>query len=141
MPQFSKTSKQRLETCHQDIITICHYAIQILDFSVIRGFATAEEQFELFKKGRTRVGDWWTITGDVVTYKDGYIKKSRHQSGEAIDLVPYPGLWDAPEKRFFELAGVIKATAFLLKKYGDIEHGVEWGFDLWNWDLAHFQLR
>lgn len=141
MPLFSNISKSRLETDHQDIQTICHYTIKIIDFSVVRGLATPEEQFEIFKKGRAVIGQKWVITGDVVTYKDGYEKLSRHQSGEAIDLIPYPGGWSASKESFFHLAGAIKATAFLLKKYGDIEHDIEWGFDLWGWDMAHFQLK
>ena len=143
MAYYSNLSKARLETCHQDIQTIFHYVIQILDNSVVYGLRTAEEQFELFKKGRTEVGGQWIIENDklIVTYKDGYKKLSNHQSGMAIDVIPYPGGWQAKEKKFFELAGVVKATAFLLKKYGDIEYDIEWGFDLWGWDLAHYQLK
>ena len=141
MPTFSNVSQSRLDSTHQDIQTVCHYAIQIIDFSVVFGLRTADEQFKLFQKGRTLVDRKWVVTGNVVTYKDGKFNKSRHQSGEAIDLIPYPGGFSADEKHFFQLAGVIKTTAFLLKKYNDIEHDIEWGFDLWKWDAAHFQLK
>ena len=141
MAEFSQISRMRLSSCHQDLQTVCHYAIQIIDFSIVYGKRTAEQQFKLFKKGRKLVGGTWIIIDDgkVVTHKDGYEKKSRHQKGDAIDIIPYPDKWSS-ERRFFELAGVIKATAYLLKKYNDIENDIEWGFDLWNWDLAHFQL-
>lgn len=143
MPSYSKSSQEKLLTVHQDLQTIFHYVVQIFDNTIVYGLRTAEEQFELYKKGREYVGDnLWTITdkSKVVTYKDGYIKKSNHQSGMAIDVIPYPGGW-ANEKLFFELAGVVKATAFLLKKYGDISHDIDWGYDLWGWDLCHYQLR
>ncbi len=143
MPSYSSSSKRKLLTVHQDEQTIFNYVIQILDNTIVFGLRTAEEQFELYKKGRTLVGDKWVVTRDrdVVTYKDGYESKSRHQSGTAIDVIPYPGGWQADEKKFFELAGVIKSAAFFLKKYGAIEHDIDWGYDLWGWDLAHFQLR
>lgn len=143
MPSYSKSSKSKLETCDHDLHTIFHYVIQIIDNTIVFGLRTAEEQFELYQKGRKFVNGKWIIIdkGAVVTYKDGYIKESRHQSGNAIDVVPFPGGWVADEKKFFELAGVVKATAFLLKKYGDIKHDIDWGYDLWGWDLAHFQLR
>jgi len=142
MPKFSKTSEQRLRTCHQDIQAICHYAIKIIDFSVVSGLRTVTEQFELFKKGRTLVGDKWIITsgGKVVTYKDGTTSRSRHQSGNAIDIIPFPTGYQN-ERRIFELAGVIKGVAFLLRKYGDITYDIDWGYDLWNWDQNHFQLK
>ena len=144
MPSYSKSSKARLETTHQDLQTIFHYVVQIFDNTIVYGLRTAEEQFELYKKGRRDVGNnQWLITdkSKVVTYKDGYTKKSNHQSGMAIDVIPYPGGWQADEKLFFELAGVVKAAAYLLKKYGDISHDIDWGYDLWGWDLAHFQLK
>lgn len=143
MASYSKSSKDKLATCHQDIQTIFHYVIVICDNTVVFGRRAAEEQFELFKKGRTLVGKQWIVENErkVVTHKDGYKLKSRHQSGEAIDVIPYPGGWQAKDERFFELAGVVKATAFLLKKYGNIEHDIEWGYDLWGWDMAHFQLK
>ncbi len=143
MPAYGTTSKQRLGTCHQDLETIFHYVIQILDHSVVFGLRTAEEQNELYKKGRVYINGKWVIAerNNVVTHKDGYAKVSNHQSGNAIDVVPYPEMWKAGDAKFFELAGVVKATAFLLKKYGDIHHEIDWGYDLWGWDLAHFQLK
>ena len=142
MPSFSKTSEKRLNLCHQDIVVICHYAIQQIDFSVVSGRRTPEEQLALYKKGRKKVNGVWVIVDDgaVVTYKDGYMSKSMHQTGKAIDLIPYPGKWAATDAEWHELAGVIKATAFMLKKYGAIEHGIEWGWDLWKWDKPHWQL-
>lgn len=50
---------------------------------VVSGARTAEEQAELYKQGRTK-------PGPIVTNKDGYIRKSNHQThadglGHAID--------------------------------------------------------
>lgn len=142
MPQFGKRSLKQINTVHQDLATILHYAIQVYDFSVISGKRTAEEQFNLFKKGRVKIGDSWVITdrSKVVTYKDGINSKSNHQSGRAVDLMPYPSGYK-DQKEFFQLAGVIKGVAGILKKYGSIEHEIEWGYDLWSWDEGHFQFK
>ena len=142
MAEYSKLSSKRLITCHQDLIIIFHYAVQIFDNTIMSGYRSAEQQLELFKKGRTLVGGQWIIEhkNKVVTYKDGYKQKSNHQFGNAIDVVPYPGMWQSKDEQFFELAGVIKAIAFVLKKYGAISHDIQWGYDLWGWDMAHWQL-
>jgi len=143
MPSYSNSSKKKLQTVHNDLQTVFHYAVQVFDNTIVFGLRTAEEQFELYKKGRKFVDGKWIVIdkGAVVTYKDGYIKESNHQSGNAIDAIPYPGGWQADEKLFFELAGVVKSTAYLLKKYGDIKHDIAWGYDLWGWDMAHYELR
>ena len=141
MPQYSNVSKSRLETVHQDVQTICHYAIQIIDFSVVFGHRTDKEQFAIYQKGRKFVYEKWVVIGKVFTYKDGYKLKSRHQSGEAIDLTPYPGGYNATPAQWHRLAGTLKATAYLLKKYGDIEHDINWGYDLWRWESAHWELK
>jgi peptidoglycan LD-endopeptidase CwlK len=45
---------------------------------LISAHRTPADQFEIFKKGRTFKNGAWVKTGDVFTYKDGYIKLSRH---------------------------------------------------------------
>ena len=126
MATFSNTSEKRLKGCHQDLQTILHYAIKITDFTVVSGHRPPAEQFELYKKGRTYNGTEWIVArrADVVTYKDGVTKLSRHnqEPSEAVDIAPYRnGIQWGDHKAFHELAGIIKATAFMLKKYDDIK--------------------
>jgi peptidoglycan L-alanyl-D-glutamate endopeptidase CwlK len=59
-----------------------------VDLTIICGVRTAEEQYRLFEQGRTK-------RGRIITFRDGYKKKSNHQIkkngfGYAIDFVPYP---------------------------------------------------
>lgn len=44
---------------------------------LISAHRTPADQFEIFKKGRTFKNGAWVKTGNVFTYKDGYIKLSR----------------------------------------------------------------
>ena len=69
--------------------------LKYFDFAVTHGHRTPEEQFELFKKGRSLNMDGkWIITDrkKVVTYVDGYEKKSKHNAepSKAIDMYPSP---------------------------------------------------
>ena len=60
---------------------------------VLYGYRTPAEQFELYEKGRVLVNGVWAISNPraVVTYLDGYTKKSNHNTipSIAIDVVPY----------------------------------------------------
>ena len=137
MPQYGKRSHNNLSTCSGEIIHIFTNVIQEIDNSVIFGHRTPEKQFELYKKGRELIDGHWTQVDSVVTTKDGYnlLSYHNHYPSLAIDVVPYPGLYEADREQFYELAGVIKSTAKLLG------YEIYWGQDLWGWDLAHWQLR
>lgn len=135
MASFSSKSMSKLATCERDLQTIMQEAIKIVDFSIVYGHRTAEEQAELFAKGRTK-------KGNIVTYCDGTEKKSRHNylPSKAVDLVPYPEGWQ-DEKRFYYVAGVVMTIADRLWKEGKIEKRLQWGG---NWkkfkDYPHFQI-
>jgi peptidoglycan L-alanyl-D-glutamate endopeptidase CwlK len=153
MPTFSTRSTEKLQTCHQDLQTIFNYVIKHFDCTVIHGERTPELQFELYKKGRKQVGEAWVIEdrSKVVTYKDGHIKKSKHNTSPsiAVDVMPYPIEWKNLDRaRYF--AGYVKGVARMLKEYGAIEHEIIWGNDWDNdtilkdqdfADIPHFQIK
>lgn len=126
-------SKKNLEGVHPDMVAVVKEAIRITnqDFTVIWGVRTAEQQNELYQKGRTK-------PGNIVTYKDGYRKKSNHQAksdgyGHAVDLVPYPIDWNDWTK--FELINDAMQEAG--RSLGvKVIWGGNWKFR----DAAHFEL-
>ena len=127
MPVFSRTSTSRLETCDRRIIELCREAIKVVDFSVLCGHRTNEEQNELYAQGRTK-------PGKIVTHKRGGESIHNTSPSRAIDLAPYPIDWD-DLVRFGELAGVLKAIAH------DMQIPLQWGGDWSNFkDYPHFQL-
>lgn len=152
MPQFSDSSMEKLSTAHEDLQTVLKEAIKYFDFSIVYGHRPPELQFNLFKKGRKKNGDKWTIydNSKVVTYVDGYRKKSKHNysPSEAVDIAPYPIDW-GNEDRFIFLAGHIMQTANIFKDRGIIDHAFRWGGD-WDGDnylrdhhfsdLGHFEI-
>ena len=144
MPKFGKKSKSRLETCDQTIQIIMNEAIKYMDFSIIHGHRTPEEQFEIFKQGRSQnpQGVWVIVDpDDVLTYKDGTEKLSKHNYSPslAVDVAPWPTLWKDKAK-MLELGGVIKTVQQQLFAAGTIEALLKWGKDLWDWDEGHYEL-
>jgi len=76
---FSQLTLNRMEGLDNKLVTLLHLMIYRtpVDFGVnwMGGMRTAKEQNELYKEGNST--------------KDGYEKKSKHQSGKAVDLLPY----------------------------------------------------
>lgn len=104
-----------------------------LDFAVISGLRSAEEQRALWQKGRDENGGIISLAR-VVTYKDGLHQQSRHQFGRAVDIVAYKGgiTWDERENyiRAAYIAGFAAARGVRLTG------GFKWG-----WDPGHIELE
>lgn len=101
-----------------------------VDFTITHGFRSKEEQAALYAQGRTK-------KGNIVTNCDGIHKKSRHQSGKAIDFIPYPfdGDWNNTEQ--FERVGEELLRIGKLLGY-DCSYGGHWtSFKDW----PHFEIR
>jgi peptidoglycan L-alanyl-D-glutamate endopeptidase CwlK len=132
MATFSDTSLKRLRGVHADLQTLFNQVVIHFDCSVISGVRTAEEQQDLYAKGRTE-------DGQIVTYKDGVIKKSKHQLGLAVDVVPYPTLYK-DEEIMEEFGKYVIDVATELKNKGLIDNEITWG-GTWRFrDLPHFQI-
>lgn len=134
MFKFSTTSKERLSTIDIRLADLMKDALAVspVDFGVPSsgGIRTVEEQFELFRVGKSNC--------------DGVIKISRHQSGKAVDIFAYingGASWD--REYYYMLAGVILVLAQV--KGLSIRWGGSWdgSFDFnknsFN-DLCHFEI-
>ena len=136
MAKFGKQSLDRLATCDERIQKVMNEAIKHYDFTVLYGYRTPAEQFELFKQGRTLVGKEWKVTGKTVTNLDGKTKMSNHNSNpsKAIDIAPYPIDWNNIQ-RFLDMAKVVKEAA---KTVGvEITYGGDWKMK----DYPHFEVK
>lgn len=133
---LSKRSSEQLETTSPLIQKIITEALthSCIDFGIpkLGGKRTVEEQKALYDAGKSKC--------------DGKVKKSYHQSGNAVDIVAYVnGNYTYDKRYYYMLAHHILATA---KRMGI--HNVRWGgdwdrdFDLddqtFN-DLCHFELN
>lgn len=145
MYKFSETSLNRLEKVNKTLVSIINEALSLspIDFGIASGYRTAEEQFELFKKGRSYINDKWQITSrdQVVTYLDGQVKKSRHQLGQAVDIYAWVGGKTSWEKHHLALvAGTILSIS---KQYSiNITWGATFGSNSFDgFDFPHFQIE
>lgn len=141
MPAFGKKSMTNLLTCDRDLQTVLHEAIKITDFSVVFGHRSPELQHELWEKGRNGRGEV-TNASEVVTYRDGYKKKSNHnfEPSRAVDIIPYPSGWK-DEKEFWYLGGIVMSIAARLLHEKRITKPIKWG-GRWKTfvDLPHFEV-
>lgn len=133
MAQFSKKSLGKLSTVHTDLITLFSECVKHRDCTVTSGIRTMEEQQALYAQGRT-------TDGNIVTYRDGTERRSNHQSGDAVDVVPYPTMWsDIDELKSF--GSFVQGLAIGLKKCGLIQSDITWGGD-WNFkDYPHYEIK
>jgi len=132
MPEFSSHSLARLGSVHKDLQTLFHEVIKDYDCTVICGLRTQEEQQKLYAKGRYE-------PGNIVTYKDGVDRRSKHQDGTAVDVVPWPIDWD-DEVRFREFGWFVLGVANTLKRDGQIDNDIKWGGHWQFKDYPHFEL-
>ena len=147
MPKFSKSSLSKLRTTHIDLQTLFQVVVKYFDCTITYGIRSTEEQQRLYAKGRT-------VPGQIVTYKDGVIKKSKHQEGLAVDVAVYyknpPHYrWDDKEG-MYHFAGQVLGIAAILKEQGLIDSDIRWGgnwdgddelHDQTFYDLIHFEIK
>lgn len=115
---LGERSWKNLEGVHPDLVSVVERAIKLTeqDFMVIEGLRTVERQKKLLAEGKSKT------------------MNSRHLTGHAVDLCPYPVDWNDHNK--------FKAIADAMKEAADeLNVPIEWGGD-WKggWDKPHFQL-
>jgi len=115
--KLSRRSLSNLQGVHPDLVSVVERAIEITeqDFSVIEGVRSMKRQRMLVDTGKSTT------------------MNSRHLTGHAVDLVPYPVSWDWDY--FYPIADAMKAAA------QELDIDLEWGGDWRSFpDGPHFQL-
>lgn len=127
MPKFSKTSLERLSTCHPDIIKVCRELIKQTDFSVLEGHRGKQAQEKAYNEGKSKA-----------RYPNS---KHNTKPSLAVDLAPYPIDWNN-KQRFRDLWIRFDTIAKMLKANGDIDSDFEWGGD-WTslQDCPHIEIK
>lgn len=115
--QLGTRSLQKLSGVHPDLVAVVKLAITktTQDFTVLEGIRHINRQRELYKAGKSTT------------------MNSRHLTGHAVDLAPWPISWEW--EGFYPIADAMKEAAEEL----DVE--LEWGGDWKSFpDGPHFQL-
>lgn len=111
-------SLQNLSGVHPDLVSVVKRAILITeqDFTVIEGIRNIDRQRKLVKEGKSKT------------------LRSRHLTGHAVDIIPYPLVdWDID--KFYPIEDAMKKSAEELKV--DLEWGGDWKTFI---DGPHWQL-
>jgi peptidoglycan L-alanyl-D-glutamate endopeptidase CwlK len=130
MPKFGKNSRNNLAQCHAVLQVICWMAIEVVDFSVVKGHRGKEEQDKAHDEGKSKLK--WPES------------KHNHFPSLAFDAIPYPAGYKATKAEFFHMAGIIIGIAASLNGW-QIRWGGNWDMDsdlndqTFN-DWCHFEL-
>lgn len=114
---LGKRSLQNLSGVHPDLVDVVKLAISKSDqdFTVIEGIRNINRQRELVKTGKSTT------------------MNSRHLTGHAVDIAPWPISWDW--EYFYPIADAMKQAA------EELEVDLEWGGDWKSFpDGPHYQL-
>ena len=137
--KLSNRSLSKLLECHKDLEILMKEAIKEspYDFGITWGYRSPEKQNELYQKGRTE-------PGNIVTYVDGYDKKSKHNHmpSQAVDIVCYVnGKVTWQHDVYLEVGLHIMEVGEELFEKGLIKNRITWGG---HWkklkDWPHFQI-
>ena len=115
--KLGQRSLQNLSGVHPDLVSVVKRAIEITkqDFSVIEGVRNIDRQRHLVKSGASQT------------------MNSRHLTGHAVDIAPYPLSWDW--EYFYPIEYAMKKAA------KDLGVDLEWGGDWKSFkDGPHWQL-
>lgn len=133
---FGKTSKDRLETCTDNIQKVMNRAVKIYDMSVVWGHRGREAQNKAFMSGNSK--------------KQWPDSKHNKIPSRAIDVIPYPSGWPQKNSKdyrkqvaaFYHMAGVVLAVADMmgvkLRWGGDWDMDDDFSDNTFD-DLAHFE--
>ena len=114
MPKFGRKSREHLETCHSDLITLFNTVVEEVDCSVTCGYRNKEDQDKAVASGNSKA-----------IFPEG---KHNSNPSTAIDVYPYPISFDADDlPRFYWFAGWVLAKAKILRNVGEITHEIRWG--------------
>lgn len=96
MPSFSKSSNDKLNTCHPLLQTLMREVVKNYDCTILCGRRGEAEQNEAFENG----------------YSQLKFPASKHNSmpSRAVDVLPYPINWN-DKSRHLHFAGYVQATA------------------------------
>lgn len=117
MYQLGNKSRSKLQGVHPHLVMVVERAIEISeqDFTVLEGLRSQERQQELYNTGKSKT------------------LNSRHLTGHAVDLAPWPISWDWD--KFYPIADAMKQAA------EELGIDIEWGGDWKSFpDGPHFQL-
>jgi peptidoglycan L-alanyl-D-glutamate endopeptidase CwlK len=152
--KFGRVSLRQFNTLHPALMNIFREAIKQVDFSILEGRRTIEQQRINVIKGVSKTLDSKHIPRYVIGPMLGYY--APNESSYAVDIIPYQkGVNPWPQSndsedikrkklyRFYFLQGIIYSIAHSMKI--EIRQGIDWDrdFDFFDQtfdDMGHVEL-
>ena len=140
--KLSERSLNSLKGVNPNLVKVVERAIELTeqDFLVLEGVRSREQCYINYGKGRTAAQ--CSAKGVPTKYAQPNLPKvtwlnsplaSKHVTGNAVDLIPYPVDWNTISK-FITISKAMKQAA---KELGV---DLEWGGDWTKKDYPHFEL-
>lgn len=128
--RFGNRSVDRMDNVDNMLVECAIKALSKANYDMtipwMGGVRTKEEQNKLYLKGNSKA--------------DGYNKKSYHQSGQALDIIPVDGYGNI--KAFRHFAKHMFATWQLMIYSGEAKGLLYWGGHWSSFlDLPHYEIR
>ena len=157
MPQFSKRSQDRLDTCHSFLVELFGRVVKGFDCTILEGARSQNRQMILLGEGKTKLK--YPLSKHNIGLESG------RKLSAAVDVIPYPidwryegDMWDASQEheldeyleihhnieRWFMFIGYVKGIAAEMGV--PLICGADWDgdncmadqqFD----DLPHFEIK
>ena len=128
MPKYSKSSQEKLNSCHTDIQKVMNEVIRWFDNKIIWGNRGKESQNEAFRNGNSKLQ---------------YPQSNHNKTPSlAVDAVPYPINWNDRERMTLFagfVLGIGRKLGIQLRWGGDWNSNFEVQDNSFD-DLAHFEL-
>lgn len=130
MPKFSKTSMNRLETCHEDIQKVFLHVISHYNCTIVQGHRDKKTQNKYYTEGKSKL-QW---------------PNSKHNTkpSRAVDVAPYiDGKISWNKEQCYAFGGFVLGVAAMMGI--KLRWGADWDGDKnindqsFN-DLVHFEL-
>lgn len=128
MPRFSRSGQAKLAQLDHEFAQLLYEVVREFDCSIIWTHRNEQQQNDANELGFSKLR--WP--------------KSKHNQlpSRAVDVVPYPGGYQASYEQFFEMATYILAEACKRGLY--VRWGGHWknynGYGMYDRDWAHFEL-
>lgn len=125
---LSMQSNMKLSGVHIQLVRCVRRAAELIEhgntFVVFEGVRPLEQQKAMVKLGHSKT------------------LNSRHLTGHAVDLVPVADVDGDGDVEITWLQQFFRPTVDAMKKAKEeLKLDVDWGFELWGWDMPHWQLN
>tara|TARA_R110000796_G_scaffold33027_1_gene85945 strand:- start:5853 stop:6233 length:381 start_codon:yes stop_codon:yes gene_type:complete len=125
MYRFGRKSKERLKGVDSNLIKVLNELIKIMDVTIIEGVRSKERQEQLLAQGKTKT------------------KYSKHITGKAVDLAPYPINWEDREMFHYMggmLRGIGQSMGLKIRWGGDWDSDGDINDNKFD-DLVHVEIK